>query len=324
MKRKVTALITRPGPTGPEVIVFDHPISGYQLPAGTVEDGETFAAAVLREGWEETGALGLELVRELAAFQDYRNEERHVFHLRATVAMPDDWRVATPDGGGLVWWCCWMPLDDAHSLVHEHQRDWLDAARPALDHSAAGDPPTRPRPPYPAGLRVDGEWEEFWAYPEINRRFVLAHDDAADPERCVRARGLCVTSDGEIVLVGGDELPWGIPGGGREGDESIRDNLTREVWEEACSRVVDARFLTALRGVPLDAQGGVGGPVEHHALFWARVELEPFVPEFETRARRVVSAREALDIVQFPGTTRLLLDRASAFDPALDWDPSRE
>ena len=63
---KVTALITRPGPAGPELLVFDHGLAGIQLPAGTVEQGESFGSAALREGWEETGALGLELVRELA------------------------------------------------------------------------------------------------------------------------------------------------------------------------------------------------------------------------------------------------------------------
>ena len=67
--RKVTALITRPGVDGPELLVFEHPLTGLQLPAGTVEEGESFAAAALREGWEETGALGLELVRELAVVE---------------------------------------------------------------------------------------------------------------------------------------------------------------------------------------------------------------------------------------------------------------
>ena len=177
---KVTALITRPGTEGPDLLVFDHGLAGVQIPAGTVEVGESFAAAALREGWEETGALGLELVREVtvmrrdfvgrsgAVVQDVtadgrtsprgnhvkvlrvdggiataelwdgtpvevattliaRSEERHVFHLRATVAMPDEWVVVTPDAGGGAWTCFWAPIDEAHELIHEYQRDWLDA-----------------------------------------------------------------------------------------------------------------------------------------------------------------------------------------------------
>ena len=47
---KVTALITRPGAGGPELLVFDHGLAGIQLPAGTVDEGESFATAALREG----------------------------------------------------------------------------------------------------------------------------------------------------------------------------------------------------------------------------------------------------------------------------------
>ena len=63
-----------------------------------------------------------------------------MYHLRSTVEMPDEWVVATPDGGGTVWTCFWTTIDDAHSMVHEYQRDWLDASRPALDKSAIEDP----------------------------------------------------------------------------------------------------------------------------------------------------------------------------------------
>ena len=54
-----------------ELLVFDHPWTGYQLPAGTVERGERLEAAVRREIREETGVqvrtkarvLGSETVR---------------------------------------------------------------------------------------------------------------------------------------------------------------------------------------------------------------------------------------------------------------------
>jgi 8-oxo-dGTP pyrophosphatase MutT (NUDIX family) len=319
----VTALITRPRPDGPELLVFEHPSAGVQLPAGTVEEGESFEAAALREAWEETGALGLQLVRELAVLRT-RGEERHLFHLRATVAMPDEWRVATPDGGGLVWWCSWASIDDAYAVIHEYQRDWLDVTRLALDESAADDPRPRPRPALRDELVDGGSWEEFWAYSFADCRFLMAFDDGVDPQTCTRARGLCVTDDGRVVLIAGDHASFDIPGGGRESGETIEENLAREVWEEACCRVVDSTFVVALRGVKLDEHGAAADEVEHHALFWARVEVADFEPMFETRQRRLVTPQEAVDLTTFPETTRLLLDRAARIDPLLEWEPDAE
>jgi 8-oxo-dGTP pyrophosphatase MutT (NUDIX family) len=48
-----------------ELLVFQHPSAGLQLPAGTVEDGEEPAVAVVREVVEETGILDAEIVRLL-------------------------------------------------------------------------------------------------------------------------------------------------------------------------------------------------------------------------------------------------------------------
>ncbi|HXY91792.1 MAG TPA: NUDIX hydrolase [Acidimicrobiia bacterium] len=372
---KVTALITRPGAGGPELIVFDHGAAGVQLPAGTVEAGEDCGRAAHREAWEETGALGLELVREVASLERpfvgpvgalthavtvegrevprgsrlrlgrvdgdrlhgelwdgsaltvptgivARAEVRHVFWLRSTIAMPDEWRVATPDGGGVVWWCFWAGIDDAHAMLHERQRDWLDAGRAGLDESAASERAPRARPPLPDGLAGGDSWEEFWAYPFANCRYLLSFADGVDPAVCTRARALCVTRDGAVVLVAASPPKWDIPGGGREPGESIQENLAREVWEEACCRVVETVCITTLRGAELGADGGVGGEIDHHALFWARVEVEPWAPRFETRERRFATPSEAVELTTFPETTRLLLDRAAAIDPALDWEPS--
>ena len=283
---KVTALITRPGGDGPELLVFDHGLAGIQLPAGTVEEGESFAAAVLREGWEETGALGLELVRELAvthykfggrtgavvrdvvahgrvyprgnhlsvlrvdgdnavtdlwdgtpielADESHRaREERHIFHLRATVEMPDEWFVVTPDGGGTDWWCFWVPLGEAHGLLHEYQRDWLDAVGPRLVESTQEAPPTRARSPLPADFHDATVWENFIA-PPVDRRYALAYFDDCDEEACSRAHGLCVTEDGQVVLVKESNGFWDLPGGGKERGESTAENFAREIWEEVC------------------------------------------------------------------------------------------
>lgn len=62
---KVTALLTRVGLAGPELLVFQHPTAGVQLPAGTVEMGESVEAAVLREVAEETGLSQVHIAQYL-------------------------------------------------------------------------------------------------------------------------------------------------------------------------------------------------------------------------------------------------------------------
>lgn len=62
---KVTALITRQGDHGPELLVFQHPTAGIQLPAGTVEVDEPVEAALQREVEEETGLTGVQIEHSL-------------------------------------------------------------------------------------------------------------------------------------------------------------------------------------------------------------------------------------------------------------------
>lgn len=57
MIEKVTALITRRSADGPELLLFEHPYAGIQIPAGTVDPGETPLQAARREAAEETGLV---------------------------------------------------------------------------------------------------------------------------------------------------------------------------------------------------------------------------------------------------------------------------
>lgn len=66
--QKVTALITRDTTRGREILVFTHADDGTtQIPAGTVDDGESPDDAVLRETTEETGLTAVRVVRKLGA-----------------------------------------------------------------------------------------------------------------------------------------------------------------------------------------------------------------------------------------------------------------
>jgi 8-oxo-dGTP pyrophosphatase MutT (NUDIX family) len=66
---KVAAFILRGEGAERELLLFRHPTAGIQLPAGTVEPGETVEAAVLREVQEETGLAQVEIVRKLAVLR---------------------------------------------------------------------------------------------------------------------------------------------------------------------------------------------------------------------------------------------------------------
>lgn len=64
-QRKVTAFVTNGSGRAAELCVFWHTASGIQVPAGSVESGESFEQAARREAAEETGLTDLELVSAL-------------------------------------------------------------------------------------------------------------------------------------------------------------------------------------------------------------------------------------------------------------------
>jgi 8-oxo-dGTP pyrophosphatase MutT (NUDIX family) len=61
---KVTVFVLRRRATGVELLTFLHPLAGRQVPAGSVEQGESPAEAARREVTEETG---LDTLSDLAA-----------------------------------------------------------------------------------------------------------------------------------------------------------------------------------------------------------------------------------------------------------------
>ena len=98
---KVVAYVTRVKDGRSEILVFDHEKkwsdAGTQVPAGTVDAGESPENAVLREVHEEAGLTDLRVVRKVDAYTLYRSthsqfQRRHVFELRASCPLPNSWQ----------------------------------------------------------------------------------------------------------------------------------------------------------------------------------------------------------------------------------------
>lgn len=92
---KVTAFITRQQQGKQQLLLFRHPKAGVQIPAGTVEKGEDWQTAVLREAYEETGLTQLtiqsylgKIDNELAADEAILTQSCHILSCPDENALP--------------------------------------------------------------------------------------------------------------------------------------------------------------------------------------------------------------------------------------------
>jgi 8-oxo-dGTP pyrophosphatase MutT (NUDIX family) len=126
--RRVVAYVVRDG----ALLVFDHrdvPQAGTQFPAGTVEDGEEPAAAVVREVLEECG-VRTRVVRELGttdAIAPRGEPRRNYFFELTTDDARDKWEHVVAGGGGddgMVFVCRFVPREGLPQLAGDD--DFLD------------------------------------------------------------------------------------------------------------------------------------------------------------------------------------------------------
>ena len=119
--------------------------------------------------------------------------------------------------------------------------------------------------------------------------------DAVPAGRKHGAAGICVNDAGEVVVISTDESSWGFPAGRPKDDEDWEQTLRREMLEEACAVVTNARLLGFSRGYCVE--GTEAGLVLVRSIWLARVDLLDWNPQFETRFRRLVPAAQAIKLV---------------------------
>ena len=107
--------------------------------------------------------------------------------------------------------------------------------------------------------------------------------------------GVCVTPEGQLILVTENGKDWDLPAGRTQPGETWRETLDREMLEETCCHVQDARLLGFARGLCI--RGHEEGLVLVRSLWRAEVALGDWVPKFEIIRRLVLPPKDALPLL---------------------------
>lgn len=93
------------------LLVFKHPLAGYQLVKGSIELAERTSHAAVRELAEESGIRTAWAVRELGSWNAGYEQQVWSFQLcEVAESLPRQWCFETHDDGGHVFEFFWHPL----------------------------------------------------------------------------------------------------------------------------------------------------------------------------------------------------------------------
>lgn len=123
---KVCPVVLRGTGSALEVLAFKHPLAGHQLVKGTVEAGETLAAAALRELAEESGIGAATVAQHMGTWRSgFERQIRAFIRCQPRQILPDTWQHHAPDDGGHTFSFFWHPLNEEpepdrwHALFRE-------------------------------------------------------------------------------------------------------------------------------------------------------------------------------------------------------------
>jgi ADP-ribose pyrophosphatase YjhB (NUDIX family) len=153
---------------------------------------------------------------------------------------------------------------------------------------------TKPSDPPPPSAAVLGDDDTLYLHDHAGQAWTATwHRPPDAPDGAPHgAAGICVIPGGDIVLIGCDGVHWDLPAGRPEADETWEQTLRREMLEEACATVTEARLLGFCRS--RCTAGAETGKVLVRSFWLAQVDLAAWEPRFEISHRRIVPPAEAL------------------------------
>ena len=129
----------------PKILAFIHPppLEDFQIPKGTVEAEESIRVAVLRELYEESGIQHAQIMDKIGRLElitpsgpnGGQAEERQyweVFHIAATVELPDQWNHTVSGDGvdeGMTFRYFWHDLSASEARFHPKFQSLLALVR---------------------------------------------------------------------------------------------------------------------------------------------------------------------------------------------------